>query len=156
MKSINATKLAANDATATDTPGAYRQAADGKIYRYVQAVDIAVANGYVVTVADAADDSIVSADATGGTAIGEIPAGVGIGTITADYYGWVLVKGVHTSVLSDGSVAAGDGVIPHASTNGGIDTVAAGSTVAVTSHNVLGFALADDTTTRAVVSVNIF
>lgn len=156
MKSINATKLAANDATATDTPGAYRMAADGKIYRYVQVVDTAVANGHVVEVADAAVDYEVSKDRSGGSSIGRIPAGVAIGTISKDYYGWVLVKGVHTSVLSDGSVAAGEGVVPHASTDGAIDSVAAGSTVAVTSHQVLGFALANDTTSRAVVSVNIY
>lgn len=156
MKHINATKLASNSATAIDTPGAYRQAVDGKIYRYVQAVDLAVANGYVVTIADAADDSIVSIDISGGSSIAVKAAGVGIGAITADYYGWVLVKGVHSSVLSDGSVAAGEYVVPHASTNGSIDTAAAGSTVAITAHQALGVALADDTTTRAVVSVDIY
>ena len=156
MKSINATKLAANDATATDTPGEYRMSADGKIYRYVQALDIAVANGLVVENADAANSYEVSIDRAGGSSIGRIPAGVGIGAITADYYGWVLVRGVHTSVLSDGSVAVGEAVVPHASTNGGIDTAATGSTVAVTGQQLVGYALADDTTTRAVVDVRIW
>jgi hypothetical protein len=156
MKSINATKLAANDAIAKDTPGEYRMSADGKIYRYVQALDIAVADGYVVENADAANSYKVSIDRAGGSSIGRIPAGVGIGAITKDYYGWVLVRGVHNSVLSDGSVAAGEAVVPHASVNGSIDTAATGSTVAVTGQQLVGYALADDTTSRAVVDVRIW
>lgn len=152
-KSVFKTQLTANDATAQEELGAIRQES-GKFYKYVQAVDLALANGDAVEIGSTAVDYKVTQDRAGGSSIGRVPAGVAIGTITANYYGWIQIKGVHTSVKSDGSVSKGEAVVPHASTNGTVDSAAVGSTVAITAQQALGFAMADDTTSRAVVYID--
>lgn len=120
----------------------------GKIYRYVKNIDLTAANGWALCVASASDPNVVSGDASGGSAINSIPRGVAVGAIAKDSYGWVLVSGYHGTVLSDGSVAAGESIVKHASTDGGVDSAGSGSTVAITVHQGFGLAIANDTTSR--------
>jgi hypothetical protein len=74
---------------------------EGKLYRYVRAAGTAVADGDVVGWNDATTYTVIGANRT--TALVGTPAclsaaGVGVGTITANYYGFVLVVGLHTNV----------------------------------------------------------
>jgi hypothetical protein len=115
---------------------------DGKKYRYVQVVDLAAANGNVVEVASASDPDVVSIDRAGGSSIGRIPRGVAVGAIAANSYGWIQISGYKSNITSDGSVSAGEALVPHASTNGSADSV----TASTTAQQVFGYALADDTT----------
>jgi hypothetical protein len=140
-------ELFANDATAKEQLGkVYINHDNGKAYRYVQVVDIAAAKGDSLAYADATTGYVVSIDRSGGSSVGLLAAGVAITAITKDYYGWIQVSGIHSAVRCDGSVAAGDRLVLHASYDGRADTEANGSTVAVTSGQVFGMALAADST----------
>ena len=70
------------------------------------------------------------------------PAGVGIGTITIGYYGWIQSYGDHTAVITNGDddIADGDNIIL-SSTEGKVDSVAAGT---APTHTPLGIAVAAD------------
>jgi hypothetical protein len=138
--------------TATSTVAAYtlgtiRQSA-GKFYKYVKNIDLTAANGWALCAGSASDPTIVSGDATGGSSINSVPIGVAVGAIPQNSYAWILVHGYHSSVISDGSVVAGESLVKHATTDGGVDSAASGSTVVITVHQSFGLALANDTTSR--------
>ena len=118
-------------------------AQEGKIYKYVQFKDaVTYAAGHVCTPANS-DGTAVTNDRAGGSDIGENKfAGVALLAMTQNYYGFVQVGGV-ASVLGDGSVAAGESVIPD-SADGKADTMAAGE-----EDHVFGVALEDDDATTA-------
>jgi hypothetical protein len=78
--------------------------------------------------------------------LGRIAAGVALGTIADGQYGWIQVAGLNTYTKTDGAVAVGEAIVPHASADGQGDTVAAGSTVVNTEAQVFGYALVADTT----------
>lgn len=141
--------------TVTDTStvpqyklGMLREEDNGKIYKYIKNIDLAVSDGWALCAASVSDVNIVSGDRSGGSSINTSPVGVAVGTIAQDSYGWVLVYGYKANVLSDGSVAAGEALIAHASTDGGVDSGAAASTAVITVHQSFGLAQAADTTTR--------
>lgn len=138
-KILYATKLDANDATAKEELGVERKQG-GKTYKYVQVIDLAVADGDVVEYASATLSYIVSKDRAGGTSIGRVVVGVAVGTITANYYGWILTRGIHSNMKTDGGVTAAQGLIPHATADGQADSVVAGTNDA----QVFAHALADD------------
>lgn len=79
---------------------------NGKMYRFVQVVTAACADGTVMCVYDAttpASGKVIGANRTtalAGTPIASIVVGIGIGAITINYFGFIQVSGVHTNVLS--------------------------------------------------------
>lgn len=142
---IWATELTANDASAKELVGVIRWEYDTtyglRAYRYMQAAsDTTVANGTALRYSDAYKFTASSDCDDAG--INQV-AGVGIGVITAEYYGWVQVYGYHPAVLTDAGddIADGDYVILHASTDGVCDRTA-GGTAAVSVP--LGVAVAAD------------
>lgn len=149
MKTI-INSLTGNDSTAKVEPGSiYTDGATGKVYRYVLVEDAAVAAGDVVEYSDTSGYEVTK-DRSGGASIGRVVAGVAIGTITDAYYGWIQVNGVCTGVKTDGGVATGDALVPHATIDGKADTATSASTVVITAAQVFGYALAaDDGTTSA-------
>lgn len=116
---------------------------NGNAYRYVKFLDsVTYVAGHVCQAASATVYNVTN-DVSGGSAIGSgqtTPAGICMGIPTsAKPYGWIQVAGI-ALVLGDGSVAAGEAVVPH-SADGQADTMAAGE-----EHQVFGYALdADDT-----------
>ena len=115
-------------------------------YRYVQfkdAVTYVASPKMVLTWADTACTTVTN-DRAGGSSIGQIPAGVCINVQTQNYYGFIQVSGVVTVGPTDGSVALGELVVPHATTDGGVDTWS--STL-----QPFGVALADDVSTTSVI-----
>jgi len=139
-----------NDATPLFTPGTIkRDKATSKVYKYIQAEDAALAIGDVVEYTTAANDYEVTKDRAGGTSVGRVVAGVALGTITDGYYGWIQVWGRNTYCKTDGSVAAGDPLVPHVSADGQADTAASGSTVVNTEGQVFGYSLVADTTSAS-------
>jgi hypothetical protein len=149
MSRIVAHALTNDDATAQEQLGkVYVDYASGKAYRYVLAEDAALANGDVVEFSDTSGYEVTN-DRAGGSSLGRFVAGVAIGTISDGQYGWIQVSGKHSAVKTDGAVAAGDRLVPHATADGQADTEASGSTVAVTSGQVFGFALATDSGTTS-------
>ena len=114
-----------------------------KTYRYVQVVDKPLTEGDSVCPA-AVTDGVVTADRSGGSQLAFCVRGVAIGAIASGSYGWIQKEGVCT-VQCDGGVAAGDGLIPHATADGHADTVSAASDTANTEYQVFGFALTADT-----------
>lgn len=139
--------LTSNSATALVEPGStWHNEAGEKVYKYVLVEDANIAKGDVVEYSDTTGYE-VSKDRSGGASLGRFVAGVAITTITDAQYGWIQVSGVNDYVKTDGGVALGDRLVPHASTDGVADTEANGSTVVVTSGQVFGFALNTDTAT---------
>lgn len=139
--------LTSNSATALVEPGCvwYNEAGD-KAYKYVLVEDANLAKGDVVEYSDVTGYEVTK-DRSGGASLGRFVAGVAITTITDGQYGWIQVSGVNEYVKTDGGVALGDRLVPHASSDGVADTEANGSTVVVTSGQVFGFALNTDTAT---------
>lgn len=135
-----------NDVAPLFTPGTTVQdKSTGNVYKYIQVEDLALAVGDVVEYSNTTGWE-VTIDRAGGSSLGRIAAGVALGTVTDAYYGWIQVAGLNTYTKTDGSVAVGDALVPHASANGQADTAASGSTVANTEAQVFGYALVADTT----------
>ena len=139
------TTLTDNSATAQEPLGAIRYELDAtyglRAYRYVSvASDTTVANGTALCYTDAYG-LVASSDISDG-AINQV-CGVGIGAITASYYGWVQVYGYHEAIKTDAGddIADGDSLILHASTDGTVDRTASG-TAAVS--KIVGIAVAAD------------
>jgi len=151
-KQLPATKLTANDATAKEELGRLRFEG-AKVYKYVRAEDAALAIGQVVEYSDTSGYEVTN-DRAGGASIGRVVAGVAIGAITDAYYGWIQVHGRNVDVITDGSVTAGQALVPHATADGQADSVESGSTAVNTEAQVFGYALAADgaTTTSRVVA----
>lgn len=140
------TALTSNSATALDQVGMLRFEIDNtygmKIYRYVQAAaDTTVANGTALAFTTDGYGRVVTSDISDSDK--NLPAGVGIGAITASYYGWIQVGGYHAAIKTDGGddFAIGDSIILHASSDGVADRTATG-TAAVSKP--LGTAVAAD------------
>lgn len=140
------TRLNANDAVAREQVGIVRQELDAtnglKEYKYVQAAaDTTVANGTPLLYV-AADTARLSVTLDLTDANTNDPAGVGIGVITAEYYGWIQTKGYHSAVITNGDddIAANDAII-YGAADGVVDSVAAGT---APTNKPLGFAQAAD------------
>jgi hypothetical protein len=139
------TQLTANDAAAKEDLGSLRFEFDTtngglKIYKYVQAAsDTTVANGTPLAYVNAYGWQVTSDESDSDQ---NRPAGVGIGAITASYYGWIQVGGYHAAVITNGDddIAANDSVIL-STTDGKADSVAAGTAA---THRPLGVAVAAD------------
>lgn len=113
-----------------------------KTYRYVQVVDQAVTIGQSLCAASTGP-GVVTSDRSGGSQLAFCVRGVAIGSIASGSYGWIQTEGICT-FAGDGSVAAGDGLVPHASEDGDADTINAASDAANTEYQVFGFALTAD------------
>jgi hypothetical protein len=113
-----------------------------KTYVYVQVVDLAVTVGQSLCVASTAD-GIVTSDRADASQLALCVRGVVTTAIASGSYGWILKRGICT-YAGDGSVAAGEGLVPHASEDGDADTVLASSVSANTEAQVFGFALTLD------------
>ncbi len=147
MKQLPATKLTANDASAKEELGRLRFE-KGKVYKYVLVEDANLANGDVVEFSDTSGYEVTN-DRAGGSSIGRVVAGVAIGTITDAQYGWIQVHGVHGAIKTDGGVAKGDVLIPHATGDGRADTAVAASTATNTEGQRFADALATDSGTTS-------
>lgn len=135
-----------NDTTPVVAPGTVVQdKATSKVYKYILVEDANLAVGDVVEYSDTSGYEVTK-DRAGGASLGRIAAGVALGTITDAKYGWIQVAGLNTYTKTDGSVAVGDALVPHASADGQADTAASGSTVVNTEAQVFGYALVADTT----------
>jgi hypothetical protein len=127
------TELTANDSTAKELQGVIRWEYDDtyglRAYRYIQntsTANAAIANGTACSFADAY--KMTASGDISDAAINQA-AGVGIGAITNDYYGWIQCYGYHSAIKTDAGddIADGDYLILHASTDGVVDRTAGGT-----------------------------
>jgi len=139
------TQLTSNTSDAKEDVGAIRFSYDPtyghRKYKYVQAAaDTTVANGTCLAYSDDYH-RVVSSDCD--DTLQNDVAGVGIGAITASYYGWIQIGGYHAALITDlgNDIVAGDILILHATTDGACDRIAAGTDIMYTP---LGNAVADD------------
>ena len=154
-KQIWGTELTSNSATALEEPGILRweyNATYGlRAFRYMQAAaDTTVANGTALGYTDFYK-KVCSSDRTD---FGQNQrAGVGIGVITATYYGWVQCYGLHPAVLTDGGndIVDGEEVMLDTAADGVIDRVAAGTAA---TYVRLGVAVEDDDATDVAVQLD--
>jgi len=143
-----------NDLVEADwSVGTLAMSKDGKIFRFIMAVDLDLVAGWSVEWASALDDGAVSGDRAGGSTIGTggfrgKPAGVAQTAITVSQYGWIQVFGFCENVLTDGGVAAGHLLYPDATANGVAQTLAVAGAYSQAEmkslSSVFGFALAAD------------
>ena len=135
-----------NDASPLYKPGTVVEDQNtGNVYKYILVEDANLAIGDVVEFSDTSGYEVTK-DRAGGASLGRIPAGVALNTITDGQYGWIQVAGLNTYTKTDGSVAVGDALVPHASADGQADTATSGSTVVITAAQTFGYALVADTT----------
>lgn len=150
IKKIFATPLDANDSTAKEEVGTLRFEG-GKIYKYIQynqgaaGVDAVAGNiAYYYAAGGVGDGSyangIVTSDLSDSAEIG---AGVLQAALTADYYGWIQIKGpaIITPALTAG--ADGDPLTATGATDGTLDVSALATDVVV--------AYADDVSAKAII-----
>lgn len=141
--------VTSNHSEAKLEPGTiWQDGATGKAYKYVLIEDADVANGDVVEFSDTSGYEVTK-DRAGGASIGRVVAGVAVATVTDGNYGFIQVSGKHNKVKTDGNVAAGAVLIPHATYDGKATTAAAGSTVVNTEGQRFAFALAADDTSAS-------
>jgi len=98
---------------------------NGKTYQLVQfkSTTTTIAAGTAVMWTDPAN-FVVSAKVA--DSVRNMPAGMALGTVTAGNYGWIQVGGPVTTLISTGSITAGDVVIM-SSTDGTVAGIAAGT-----------------------------
>lgn len=102
----------------------------GNHYLFAKVVDIAVTAGWLAEYSTVAPlGETVTADRAGGTSVGRVPAGIAMASTPLGGYCFFQRSGVGVKdLLTDGGLAAADvGIMPHATTDGGVDTTAAGS-----------------------------
>lgn len=125
----------ANDTIPNATPGGlyfYADPSTGKmqIYRYVQFKDaVTYAAGQVLTFANVTGTAVTN-DRSGGSSVSNRPAGICLMVNTQDEYGFILVQGYYSAVVTNGDddIAAGDSLIVATGTDGACDSVAAATT----------------------------
>lgn len=139
-KSVPASKVSANDSVAKGRLAQIRIYENAE-YRYYQVKDLALSANRVVEYSTTTD--AVTMDRAGGTSIGRTVAGVAVATVSAGNYGWVQVSG-SVSALTPAAIAiaAGDLVVPHATSDGGINKA-----TTATFRHAFAVALGADTAT---------
>lgn len=157
-KHLFKTKITANDSSQKEELGAIRREwTDGgyKTYRYIRASmagTTAATNGvvFVCQYNHGLGCTMVTNDISSSKA--NLPAGVAVGALIHDYYGWIQIGGYHPAVDTDGGddLVKGDFAIVHASTDGVVDRTAAG-TAAVSKP--VGICIEDDDDTNNVVAL---
>ncbi len=122
----------------------------GKFYKFVQYLDAVTYVASPAMILEWGDTACttVTPDRAGGTSLGRMPAGAacvaGTAALIQNHYAFIQCTGVVTAGPVDGSIGAGEMVMPHATTDGGLDTW----TGAVLP---CGQALADDVSTTSVI-----
>ncbi len=148
-KTVPARGLTANDSSAKGAVGQL-YVREGKSYRYYKVKDLALAATQVVEYSTTA--GAVTKDRAGGTSVGREVAGVAVATITAGNYGWIQVAGTCSVLVpAKGVVAAGNRLIPHPTSDGGVSSTLTYTitTTKGTIHNVFAVALGADTATTS-------
>lgn len=136
---IHVKETEANDVSPKFNVGGLYSSPDGKYFRYVQFKDaVTYAAGQVVTWAGT-DQKSVTNDRSGGSSVATVPAGICLRVMTENYYGFILVHGAYSAVVTNGDddIAAG-AILIAASADGAAD-----SSATVTAAT-FGYALAAD------------
>lgn len=119
----------------------------GNHYWFVGVVDAALVAGNLVEWSTTS--GYVTNDRAGGSSAGRLPAGVAIIATPVGGFCFIQCSGTGTKTLTtDGSVAAAEYLMPHATTDGGVDTMAAGN-----EESHFGMAMAADATNDLVAGV---
>lgn len=126
---------------------------DGKVYRFVK---YTAGTATVVAVAG----NLVYWTATAGTVVGDesdssIPAGILMGVIAANGFGWIQVRGLHAAVQNEGTDIALGAHLIASTTDGKVTSIVAGefTTTAGTLAQInrvlrrIGYAVAAETGT---------
>lgn len=113
-------------------------------YKMVLAEDAALVVGDLVCYTTDDNNYEVTRDRAGGTSDNEQPAGLVVTAIADGACGWIQTYGPsQAAIVTDGSVAAGEAIIAHATTDGGADSST--GTSANAPDNTFGQALDADT-----------
>jgi len=145
-KHLWATALDDNSSSAKEQLGAVRREwsttdAAFKTYKYVQNSTVTtIANGTALSFRDTIGQQVTGDISTGKPGL---PAGVGIGAVTASYFGWIQCGGYHSAVATNGDddISKGDIIVLDASTDGTVNSVAAASAA---TYKPVGVAVTDD------------
>lgn len=94
---------------------------NGKLYRCLKLADaVAGVSGMVAEAASGTDGNIVTVDRAGGSSLGRVPVAVLVGPVTAGYYFFGLIRGMHAGVkdAAGGLNTVSLKVTSHATTDG--------------------------------------
>ena len=146
-------------AAPTHTPGTvYQDLATGVTYQYVNfdngAGNVACAAGNVAYVKTLASYVVTMDISDSLTTKQNGCCGVFVNAITDAYYGWMIVRGPYSAVLTDGGddIAIDDSCIAHATTDGVVDTTASGTAPV---SRIVGTATAADSSTAVACWVTV-
>lgn len=111
-------------------------------YRYYRALDaVTYVAGHLCEYADGLGLGVTN-DRAGGSSIGRCPAGFACAVFTQNYFGFFQVGGIGiTPLLTDQGISAGEGVTPHATTDGACETCGTGI-----EHQQAAVSMVDDST----------
>lgn len=101
-----------------------------KRYKFVLVEDLALVVGNLVSYTT--DDNGYEVSPTNGAGACDItqPAGLAIVIVADGDCGWIQTYGLNdVAMVGDGSIAAGESIMPHATTDGGVDTWATNPSV---------------------------
>lgn len=102
-----------------------RKGSDGQMrrYKFVLVEDAALVSGQLVCYTTDDNDYEVTNDRSGGTSDNNKPAGLAVQAIADGSCGWIQTAGLNdVAITTDGSVAADEPLIAHATTDGGADS----------------------------------
>lgn len=107
---------------------------DGRLYRFVQFVDLDVSDGDAVELADIEYDDegnittyqVSSQTSGGGNAIDGASEGVAVASVSSSNFGFIQVGGVKQNINTENTtVAVGDYVLPDGTNDGEVSTAGA-------------------------------
>lgn len=94
-----------------------------KRYKLVIVEDLVTVVGQLACYTTDDNGFEVTIDRAGGTSDNTQPAGLIVTVIADGDVGWIQTYGLsEQDITTDNAVAAGEGIIPHATTNGGVDS----------------------------------
>lgn len=155
-KLLAESKLTDNSSTQKDELGTIIKAWDSssrvlRVYKYVKASIASQGTAYDghCMACYNVGCTVVTNDIS--TAKQNFPAGVAVGALTHNYYGWVQIGGYHPRIKTDAGndIARGDTLILSSSVDGGCDRVAHGT---ASTYKPLGIATHDDNDSRDTVA----
>jgi len=93
------------------------------VYKWVLVEDANVTAGQLLCYTTDDNQYEVTNDRSGGTSDNNKPAGLAVQAITDGDFGWIQIQGIsQAAITTDGSVAADEPLIAHATTDGGADS----------------------------------
>lgn len=134
-----------------------------KAFMYAKVVDADVTDGEAANFGQVYDSNTqfvphVTPDRSGGSSLGQVPAGVFVNSISQDNFGWIQIRGLHDAVQTESGsgtdLAVGDQVTTDPSNDGSVAAVSAHDDIRL--GNVVAASATGDTSVELAIEVARF